>query len=773
MKICPICQFCYEDNFSLCPAEQGTLESAMPGSTILDNKFRLESRLGKGGMGLVYRAMHLGLKRYVAVKTLLPKNLSQKEFIERFRREAEVLGKLKHPNIVSVMDFGFTQVGKEDIGYLVMEFLSGISLGSLMKEKKTFSLAETVKIMSQVADAISVAHQLGVLHRDLKPDNIFIEDKTTFKLKVLDFGLAKVTDPIGYKELPESEETLPKYVESILKKLTRRVEPSSNKAIESAAESFELTQERKNLRTGEMFTNTNSLNLNTQDFADINTDIFNATVEYVTHTGAMVGTLPYMSPEQCCAKPATPASDVYSLGVISYELLTGRRPFLGKSFELALQHINDEPKAPSTFAPHLSNSVDQAILDALAKSSTERPSSAKGFVLALGRELAEKKRRNENLRRIAFWSMVAASLILVITTFANPTNRALISSYWYGSTSKVEKTTVNCLSTLKLVSLKGKEELLLTQSPKISLRPEDISEYQSETHFLSKFSPDGKLLAYFQPSRASFNVWDVNAGKLLYEVASEKLVSRITSLCFSTDNKSLIIAGVNRLLILNALDGSVIKLIDNFERNIFLQPFSKGFLVASIRRPILEEFIGETRYPLTDTNSLISVLSQENNFSKVIQQYGEIESVNVTDSKLGTFMLVQWHVSEKEPVRRIELWLLEQNSFKLSESWLVIGRGGGVISPTGEKVALHLSSGEITELDLVTKKELAKYKIDSSTLVALSYDLQQHLISTNSNDIKDLFSDTLIYTLPKNSRVLEINWKNNLVLLQRTIKENL
>ncbi|KAF0203879.1 MAG: 3-phosphoinositide dependent protein kinase-1, partial [bacterium] len=380
---------------------------------------------------------------------------------------AEVLGKLKHPNIVSVMDFGFAQVGKEDIGYLVMEFLSGTSLSILMKEKKTFSLAETVKIMSQVADAISVAHQLGVLHRDLKPDNIFIEDKITFKLKVLDFGLAKVTDPIGSKQLPESEETLSKYVESILKKLTRRAEVGSNKAIESAAESFELTQERKNLRTSEMFANTNSLNLNTQDFAEINTDIFNATVEYVTHTGAMVGTLPYMSPEQCCAKPATPASDVYSLGVISYELLTGRRPFLGKSFELALQHINDEPQAPSTFAPHLSNSVDQAILDALAKSSTARPSSAKGFVLALGRELAEKKRRNENLRRIALWAMVAASLILVITTFANPTNRALIASYWYGYTGKVEKPAiVNYSSTLKLVSLRGKEELLLTQSPK-------------------------------------------------------------------------------------------------------------------------------------------------------------------------------------------------------------------------------------------------------------------------------------------------------------------
>ncbi|MBI4852043.1 MAG: protein kinase [Acidobacteria bacterium] len=770
MKICPVCHFCYEDSFSLCPADESMLEAAMAGSTILDNKFRLESRLGKGGMGLVYRAMHLGLKRYVAIKTLLPKNLSQKEFIDRFRREAEALGRLKHPNIVSVMDFGFTKIGREDVGYLVMEYLSGTSLNSLIKEKKTFSLDETVKIMSQVADAVSAAHSVGILHRDLKPDNIFIEDKTTFKLKVLDFGLAKVTDPTSSKETLEPEETLSKYVEPILRKLAKRDAVSSNSSnkVSDSVGSFEITQERKNLRTAEVFANTESMNLGTQDFAEIKTDIFNTTVEYVTHTGAMVGTLPYMSPEQCCAKPATSASDVYSLGVIAYEMLTGRRPFLGKSFELALQHINEDPDPPSKFAVHLSKSVDEAILNALAKPLTERTSSAKEFVLELGKELEEKRKRNENLRRIAVGAMIAASLILIITTFASSTNRTLIASYWYGNSKEEKNLAVNYSTVLKLVSLSNKKDSLLEKSPNILLRPEQVFEYQNELHFFTRFSSDGNLLAYFHPSKG-INVWDVSTGKVLYNVASEKLINRITSICFSNDSKYLIIAGVNKLLILNASDGSMIKTIDNFEINTFLQPFGKEeFLVSSLRHPVLEQVISGTRYPLNETNSLVSIWRGENKLSQIVQQYGEIEFISLK----GSLMLIEWRVSEKSPTRRIELWSLEGNSSKLLESWLANGNAKGDISNNGKKVALHLSEEEITELDLISKKELKKYKVKNSSAIMLSYDEKDNLVIIDLTSIKDLYSDSLLYLLPKNSRVLEINWKNKTLLLQHSIREN-
>lgn len=775
MKICPICQFCYEDSFSLCPADKGVLENAMAGSTILDNKFRLESRLGKGGMGLVYRAMHLGLKRYVAVKTLLPKNLTQKEFVERFRREAEALGRLKHPNIVSVMDFGFTKIGKEDLGYLVMEFLSGTSLNVLMKEKKTFSLPETVKIMSQVADAVSVAHELGILHRDLKPDNIFIEDKETLKLKVLDFGLAKVTDPTSSKQTLETEETLSKYIEPLLRKLAKRDELSTkNKASDSTGTS-EITQDRKNLRTAEVFTNTESMNLGTQDFAEIKTDIFNTTVEYVTHTGAMVGTLPYMSPEQCCAKPATSASDVYSLGIISYEMLTGRRPFLGKSFELALQHVNEEADPPSKFAPHLSTSVDSAILNALAKSLVDRTSSAKTFVLELGKDLEEKKRRQENLWQIAIVSMVVASLILVITTFANPSNRALIASYWYGTNNYEEKNPpISYLSVIKLVSLTNMQEVLLSKSPKTFLRKEQLSEYQREQHFLTKFSLDGKMLAYFQPNSGDFSVWEIETNKLLYSITSDKLINRITSLCFSSDNQHLIVAGVNRLLILNATDGSPVKTIDNFERNTFLYPLpNKQFLVGSMRRPVLEQMISGSVYPLNETNSLISLWKEEKETLGVFQKYGEIESIFLANSKRGTLILVEWRIGEKETVKNFELWFLEENNAKLIDSWPASKEGKCAISSKGEKIALLRSKDEITEIDLVNKSEIAKHKIDSTNLLSLSYDSQDHLIAITSNNIKDMSSNVVLYSVPKNSQLLEINWENKMILLQQVLKSDL
>jgi serine/threonine protein kinase len=773
MKICSVCQFCYEDTFSLCPADDAPLESAMPGSTVLDNKFRLESRLGKGGMGLVYRAMHLGLKRYVAVKTLLPKNLSQQEFIERFRREAEALGRLKHPNIVSVMDFGFTKIGKEDVGYLVMEFLQGFSLNSLMKERKTFSLKDTVKIMSQVADAVSAAHELGILHRDLKPDNIFIEDKTTLKLKVLDFGLAKVTDPTSNKQDLEPEETMSKYIEPILKKLAKRDALNSKDKIADSVGSFEITQERKNLRTAEVFANTESMNLGTQDFLEAKTDIFNSTVEYVTHTGAMVGTLPYMSPEQCCAKPATSASDVYSLGIIAYEMLTGRRPFLGKSFELALQHINQEAEPPSKLVPSLSKSVDEAILNALAKSLAERTSSAKNFVLELSKDLENEKRQKENLRRIAIGSMIAASLVLVITTFVNPSNRALIASYLSGTNSVEEKDLIaNYYSSLKLVSLVNKKELVLSKTTNISLRKEQIFEYQTSRHFLTKFSIDGKLLAVLQPSKGELSVWNVETNKLLYKANVEKFADRVTNLCFSSDNQQLMFAAVNKLFILNANDGSLIKTIDNFERNIFLYPLKKEqFLVASLRHPVLEQLISGNRYPLDETNSLISIWNNENKVSEILQKYGQIKKISLVESKEGFLMLVDWLISEKEPTKKIELWFLAENNPKLIESWPTNENGMATISNNGEKVALYLSEKEVIEIDLATKKEIGKHKIASAPLIALFYDKGGNLITVTPNSIKDISSNEVNYPLAKNSQLLEANGDNKFITLQSLVRE--
>lgn len=145
-------------------------------------------------MGTVYLARHLGTKRLVALKVIVPRKTDSEEFIERFRREAEAAGGLRHPNIVDVTDFGFTKLGDDELAYLVMEYLDGCSLADVLAEEKTISLDWTVDIIEQTCDAIDEAHRRGIIHRDLKPQNIWLEPNRRggFTVKVLDFGLAKI-----------------------------------------------------------------------------------------------------------------------------------------------------------------------------------------------------------------------------------------------------------------------------------------------------------------------------------------------------------------------------------------------------------------------------------------------------------------------------------------------------------------------------------------------------------------------------------------------------
>src|SRR5947199_2863069 len=164
MRECPKCLSCYDDILTECPVDNSRLEDGVPGPTILASKFRIEARLGKGGMGTVYRAMHLGLKRYVALKTLLPHNQSQSEFADRFKREAEASGRIKHPHVVDVMDFGFAEVGRQRVGYLAMEYLEGRTLREEIKKSGKLSLEQVFEIMGQVSEAVNAAHELGIIH---------------------------------------------------------------------------------------------------------------------------------------------------------------------------------------------------------------------------------------------------------------------------------------------------------------------------------------------------------------------------------------------------------------------------------------------------------------------------------------------------------------------------------------------------------------------------------------------------------------------------------
>src|SRR6478672_5300354 len=165
----------------------------------LDDKYLIERELGRGGMGTVYLATHIGTERHVAVKVIAPQYMERSEFVERFRREARAAGRLRHPNVVNVTDFGFAEISHGQVAYLVMEYLDGCTLGEILEEEKNLPVGWTLDILEQVCSAVHEAHQQGIIHRDLKPDNIWLEpnQRGGYTVKVLDFGIAKLEEPMS------------------------------------------------------------------------------------------------------------------------------------------------------------------------------------------------------------------------------------------------------------------------------------------------------------------------------------------------------------------------------------------------------------------------------------------------------------------------------------------------------------------------------------------------------------------------------------------------
>ena len=161
---------------------------------ILDAKYRIDKQLGAGGMGNVYLATHLGTTRVVAVKVIAPRWAAEPQFLARFQREAQACGRLRHPNIVNVTDFGIAKAARGDMPYLVMEFLDGQTLSDFQKANPQIALPLIADLLDQIGLALAEAHRHGIVHRDLKPDNIWLEPngRGGYTVKVLDFGVAKV-----------------------------------------------------------------------------------------------------------------------------------------------------------------------------------------------------------------------------------------------------------------------------------------------------------------------------------------------------------------------------------------------------------------------------------------------------------------------------------------------------------------------------------------------------------------------------------------------------
>ncbi len=317
MLHCPICGREYLTETLVCPEDNSPLQAdstvvvetpvdPLIGCT-LDDKYRIEKRLGIGGMGTVYRARHLLIDRPVAVKVLNPRFVEDEAAQVRFRREARAAGRLQHTNAVGVTDFGSTSDGYV---YIVMELLEGRTLREVLAKEAPLDTARAVALMLQTAAAVAAAHDAGIIHRDLKPANVFIVQNSEVPavVKVLDFGIAKLA--------------------------TETLEDDDSKTL--------------------------------------------------TLVGAMIGTPRYMSPEQCEGAELTPAADVYSLGVILYEMLSGVVPFSGSTpLAIALKHASEKPRRPSEYVTSIPPALEDVVLHALEKRPEDRPANAAEFRLEL------------------------------------------------------------------------------------------------------------------------------------------------------------------------------------------------------------------------------------------------------------------------------------------------------------------------------------------------------------------------------------------------------
>ncbi len=314
MKKCPKCNREYETTNTLCPVDGTILERStdeLLGQT-LAGKYRIEEYINAGGMASVYRATHVLMDKRVAVKILHASLAADDTTVARFTREAKAASRISHPHALNVTDFGESDNG---VVYLVMEYLDGRTLKQVINEESPLALTRISEITRQVCDALDAAHAEGVVHRDLKSDNIMLGEVGTFHdwVKVLDFGIAKIQEPLG---TPDANLTAPNIV---------------------------------------------------------------------------IGTPHYMSPEQC-AQSATIDyhTDIYSFGIILFEMLTGHVPFTGDSATaVMMQHLQEPAPSILNERPDLPPAINKIVERALAKQPENRFESAGKLAEAFAVAVAE------------------------------------------------------------------------------------------------------------------------------------------------------------------------------------------------------------------------------------------------------------------------------------------------------------------------------------------------------------------------------------------------
>lgn len=273
----------------------------------LSGRYEILTRIGGGGMALVYKAHDVLLNRKVAVKVLRQQYVHDEEFIRRFRREAQSAAALSHPNVVSIYDVG----QEDDTHYIVMEYVEGSNLNEIIQERAPLQADEAVRIAMQICDALDHAHHNHIIHRDIKPHNILIGKNG--RVKVTDFGIARAV-----------------------------------------------------------------------------------TSSTITQTGSVIGSVHYFSPEHAKGINTGEKSDIYSLGIVMYQMLTSKLPFLGESpISVALKHLQEHFDEPRSVNPYIPQSVENIILKAMRKNQSERYGSAREMLLDLDTCL-RPDRLNEN-----------------------------------------------------------------------------------------------------------------------------------------------------------------------------------------------------------------------------------------------------------------------------------------------------------------------------------------------------------------------------------------
>jgi eukaryotic-like serine/threonine-protein kinase len=269
----------------------------MTGTTTIAGRYRVEGRLGVGGMSTVHLAFDHRLERYVAIKLLAEHLADDPTFVSRFRREALAAARLVHPNIVQVFDFGFDEGHHQH--FIVMEHVPGHSCAELLRDRGHLDVDQAVEIVCQGCRGLDYAHRNGVVHRDVKPGNLLVSD--TDVVKLADFGIARATDQSS-----------------------------------------------------------------------------------ITQVGSVLGTAAYLAPEQARGEEAGPRADIYSLGVVTYQLMSGRLPYEANSLsELALKQQRESPIPLDELSPGVPRELAQAVAMALSIDQEARPVDAMVFADAL------------------------------------------------------------------------------------------------------------------------------------------------------------------------------------------------------------------------------------------------------------------------------------------------------------------------------------------------------------------------------------------------------